>query len=101
MCIGGELEHHKDLHSPSWKNRALECSACGQRVYIENCWSRFVDGTGTKGLSLVPVPSKNRDQWLWARSKAHWSWFVSGTGTQGSRLTGANAPRGPAGHLVA
>src|SRR3954471_11851428 len=59
MCIGGELEHHKHHHSPSWKNRALQCSACGRRVYIENCWSRFVSGTDTKGTSLVPAPAKN------------------------------------------
>ena len=49
MCIGGELEHHKALPSPSRKNRAVwSALLAGEWVYI--------------GTSLVPDRGMNRYQ---------------------------------------
>ena len=67
----------------SWCQPQTGTNGCGpgtRRIGPSLCME-----PGPKGSPLVPVPATNRDQWLWARSKAHWSRFVSGTGTKGVR----------------
>ena len=98
MCIGGELEHHKALSSPATKNRAVGVLCSRARgIYRQFIGPGSWLEPGLKGKPLVLVQATNRDQWWWARSKAHWSRFVPPIGTKRSRRTGTNGPRGPAG----